>query len=147
MSDKQTGAKMTGMYSKLLGGIVAVLERGRQLAARSVNTVLTSTYWLVGQRLVEHEQGGEERAAYGTEVLKRLSQDLQSRLGRGFSERNLEQMRQFYMQWPISQTLSAKLSSSAAPVFPLSWSHYVRLLSVVEKHETRLLPHRLYMDT
>jgi len=54
---------------------------------------------------VEHEQGGA-RADDGIGLLKRLSRDLQARLGRGFEERNLEQMRQFYLQWPISQTLS-----------------------------------------
>jgi predicted nuclease of restriction endonuclease-like (RecB) superfamily len=122
----------------LLSGIIAVLQEGRQSAARSVNAVLTATYWLVGQRLVEHEQHGAERAAYGSELLKRLSQDLQFRLGRGFSERNLEQMRQFYLQWGnparrgISQTPSAKLAPANPPAFPLSWSHYVRLLSVID---------------
>jgi predicted nuclease of restriction endonuclease-like (RecB) superfamily len=75
---------------------------------------------------------------YGTELLKRLSRDLQSRLGRGFSERNLEQMRQFYLGWPISQTVSAKLNpAAAAATFPLSWSHYVRLLSVVDGEARR----------
>lgn len=141
---------LTSGYSELFSSVVALLEQGRRNAARSVNTVLTSTYWLVGQRLVEHEQGGEERAAYGTELLKRLSRDLQAQLGRGFSEINLEQMRQFYLQWPNSQTLSAdssplsisqtpsaELSSGAAPVFPLSWSHYVRLLSVTEPEARR----------
>jgi len=129
---------MTRSYGELLSGIVALLEQGRQTAARSVNTVLTTTYWLVGQRLVEQEQGGDERALYGTELLKRLSRDLQSRLGRGFSERNLEQMRQFYLGWPISQTVSAKLNPAAAPAtFPLSWSHYVRLLSVVDGEARR----------
>jgi predicted nuclease of restriction endonuclease-like (RecB) superfamily len=101
-----------------------------------VNAVLTATYWLVGQRLVEHEQQGAERAEYGSELLKRLSQDLQSRLGRGFSERNLKQMRQLYLQWGnprtvsadsraparrgISQTSSAKLAPANPPAFPLS---------------------------
>ena len=56
----------------------------------------TTTYRLVGQWLVEHEQSGEPKADYGTELLKRLSRELISQVGRGFSERNLEQMRQFY---------------------------------------------------
>jgi hypothetical protein len=90
MSGKET-AVGKGDYTELLSGIITVLEQGRQSAARSVNSVLTATYWLVGQRLVEHEQHGAERATYGSELLKRLSRDLQSRLGRGFSERNLEQ--------------------------------------------------------
>jgi hypothetical protein len=106
MSKKETEVRKH-YYAELLSGIIAVLEQGRQSAARSVNAVLTATYWLVGQRLVEHEQHGAERAAYGSELLKRLSQDLQSRLGRGFSERNLEQMRQFYLQWGNPQTVSA----------------------------------------
>jgi hypothetical protein len=110
---------------------------------------LTTTYWLVGRRLVEFEQRGKERAVYGSELLKRLSGDLQSRFGRGFSERNLEQMRQFYLQWEnpltlsadsaagispkISQTPSAKLSLGDVPLFSLSWSHYVRLWTLRER--------------
>ena len=88
-------------YDELLTGILALLEQGRKFAARSVNALLTSTYWLVGQRLVEQEQGGEERAVYGSELLKRLSRDLQARIGRAFSERNLEQMRRFTWDGPF----------------------------------------------
>lgn len=125
----------------MLHGVVDLIRQGRLTAARSVNVVLTTTYWLVGRRIVEHEQAGAERAAYGEALLKRLAGDLTSRLGRGFSERNLEQMRLFYLGWPnpqtvsaesapssISQTLSAK--SRELPRFPLPWSHYVRLLAV-----------------
>jgi hypothetical protein len=136
MSGKETGIGK-GDYTELLSGIITVLEQGRQSAARSVNAVLTATYWLVGQRLVEHEQHGAERATYGSELLKRLSRDLQSRLGRGFSERNLEQMRQFYLEWGTPQTVSAESASVSPPAFPLSWSHYVRLLSVADREERR----------
>src|SRR5580693_4353418 len=128
-------------YSELLSGVVRLIEQARLAAVRSVNVVLTSTYWLIGQRIVEHEQSGSERAAYGQELLKQLAQDLTPQLGRGFSERNLEQMRLFYLGWPNSQTVSAELAplsisqtlsakSALRPLFPLSWSHYVRLLSV-----------------
>jgi len=130
-------------YSELLSGVVSLIEEARLAAVRSVNVVLTSTYWLVGQRIVEHEQSGSARAGYGEALLKQLAQDLTARLGRGFSERNIEQMRLFYLGWPnpqslsaksalgpISQTLSAK--SGVRPGFPLPWSHYVRLLSVVD---------------
>ena len=112
-------------YDGVLADIAALLEDARRAAARSVNAVMTACYWQIGRRLVEVEQGGEARAEYGAQVLKRLSADLTQRFGRGFSERNLEQMRLFYRTWPIPQTLSAE--SAAAP-FPLSWSHYVRLL-------------------
>jgi hypothetical protein len=63
-------------------------------STHSDHAVLTTTYWLVGRRLVEFEQRGKGRAVYGAELLKRLSCDLQPRFGRGFSERNLERMRQ-----------------------------------------------------
>ncbi|MBI4354328.1 MAG: hypothetical protein HY595_03745, partial [Candidatus Omnitrophica bacterium] len=95
-----------------------------------VNAIITATYWEIGRRIVEYEQSGKKRAEYGEALLKRLSSDLTSKFGRGFSERNLEQMRLFYLGWPISQTVSAKSQPAPAPRFPLSWSHYVRLLSV-----------------
>jgi predicted nuclease of restriction endonuclease-like (RecB) superfamily len=131
-------------YRGLLRDVAALIEQGRVAAVRSVNVVLTSTYWLVGRRIVEHEQSGAERASYGETVLKRLARDLTAQLGRGFSERNLEQMRLFYLGWPISQTVSAKSADSpisqtlsaksrSCPQFPLPWSHYVRLLSVAHQ--------------
>ena len=140
-------------YKDLLGSVSALLEDGRRSAAKSVNTVLTATYWMVGQRIVRYEQGGHERAAYGSEVLKRLSADLMGRFGRGFSERNLEQMRLFYLHWrnpqtssanlarpgsgSIPQATSAELSLMNVPVFTLSWSHYVRLLSIPDEDARR----------
>ena len=126
---KRRAPKATrGPYGKLLNGVVSLIEEARFTAVRSVNVVLTSTYWLVGQRIVEHEQSGSERAGYGEALLQLLAQDLTARLGRGFSERNLQQMRLFYLGWPIPQTVSAK--SVVGPRFKLPWSHYVRLLSV-----------------
>ena len=80
---------MQGSYRELLRGVVTLIEQGRISSVRSVNAVLTSTYWLVGRRIVEHEQSGAERAAYGETLLKRLAHDLTAELGRGFSERNL----------------------------------------------------------
>jgi len=140
---KITGAGSAG-YVELLNDLLELVQRARVGAVRSVNVILTTTYWLIGQRIVQHEQGGAPRAEYGEELLKQLSRDLRRRLGRGFSERNLEQMRLFYLNWPkpqtlsaiseaglISQTLSAKLGNP--PEFPLPWSHYVRLLSVTDQ--------------
>ncbi|MEA5456973.1 PDDEXK nuclease domain-containing protein [Sinomonas sp. JGH33] len=140
-------------YDAVLTDVVELLERARAAAARSVNAVMTVTYWQVGRRIVEDEQAGQARAAYGEALLKRLAADLTKRFGRGFSRQNLQQMRQFYLAWPpdqICQTPSGK--SLAAPTdpartpgagpaltrsrdlptngFPLPWSAYVRLLSV-----------------
>jgi len=102
-------------YSGLVRDIGALLDAARRSSARAVNALMTATYWEVGRRIVEFEQRGEMRAAYGQELLKRLSRDLTARLGRGFSERNLEQMRLFYDGWPISQTASAE--SDCLPKF------------------------------
>ncbi|MGM9426298.1 PDDEXK nuclease domain-containing protein [Hydrogenophaga sp. MI9] len=98
-------------YTAVHGDIVALLEEARRAAARSVNALMTASYWEIGRRIVELEQGGKDRAEYGQALLKRLSADLSQRFGRGFSERNLEQMRLFYLAWTpaqISQTASAK---------------------------------------
>lgn len=100
-------------YGGMHGDIVVVLEAARHAAARSVNALMTASYWEIGRRIVEFEQAGQERAAYGQALVKRLSVDLTERFGRGFSERNLEQMRLFYLAWlpeRISQTPSAKSS-------------------------------------
>ncbi|MBZ0220884.1 MAG: PDDEXK nuclease domain-containing protein [Candidatus Methylomirabilis sp.] len=96
-------------YDKVLGGVAELLESARRASARATNAVMTATYWEIGRRIVEYEQSGEKRAEYGTALLKRMSFDLTARFGRGFSERNLEQMRLFYLGWQISQTASAKL--------------------------------------
>ena len=77
---------------------------------------MTATYWEIGRRIVEFEQGGERRAEYGEQLLARLGDDLVSRFGRGYSRRNLQSMRQFYLSFPanqIRQTLSAESSPFA----------------------------------
>lgn len=117
-------------YKTLVLGISDILAQGRKLAHQTVNSVLTMTYWHIGKQIVEFEQGGKERADYGSRLLKKLSSDLTKLFGNGFSERNLEQMRKFYSIWKKSQTLSAKS-------FPLSWSHYVRLMSIENSDERK----------
>ncbi len=104
-------SRLPTAYRGVHKDIVVLLETARSAAARSVNALMTATYWEIGRRIVEFEQKGKGRAEYGQALLKRLSADLSARFGRGFSERNLEQMRLFYLAWPperISQTPSAK---------------------------------------
>jgi hypothetical protein len=114
---------VTATYEELLLGVVELLEAGRRQAARAVHLVLTSTYWLVGKRLVEHEQKGHSRAPYGAELLKRLSKDFAG------------------TAWPwvlgaesrtnaVILSAVAEIAISHTSSFHLSWSHYVRLLSV-----------------
>ncbi len=144
-------------YDGLLSGVVSLIEEARRVSARTVNAIMTATYWEIGRRIVESEQEGKRRAGYGEELLKKLSADLTGRFGRGFSPDNLENMRRFYMTYKaakISETASRKLSKKKSETvsrksqkpsaeltvqaiserFPLPWSAYVRLLSVRNKH-------------
>lgn len=93
--------------------------QARAKVLTSVNTAMVQAYWHVGKLIVE-AQGGEERAVYGDDLIKRISMRLTQEFGKGFSSRNLRNMRQFYISYPIWQTLSAKLS----------WSHYLQLIKV-----------------
>jgi hypothetical protein len=65
---ERTGTEITRDYNELLSGILPLLEQGRHFVARSVNAILITTYGLVGQRLVEQEQSGKQRAAYDSEL-------------------------------------------------------------------------------
>ena len=97
-------------YDAILAEMVGLLESARRTSARAVNTVMTVAYWEIGRRIVEYEQGGEGRAEYGAKLMVLLAADLTQRFGRGFSKRNLELMRLFYLKWPIAQTVSAQFS-------------------------------------
>ena len=138
-------------YAVIFAEVVGLLEEARRTSARAVNAVMTATYWQIGRRIVEAEQRGADRADYGDVLVGRLAQDLTDRFGRGFGKSNLYQMRGFYQAYPdIFQMASGKSSEPApdhifqmtsgksatlsattvAGLFPLPWSHYVRLLSV-----------------
>jgi hypothetical protein len=122
-------------YGEVRSEIVALLQAARTATARSVNALMTATYWEVGRRIVEFEQQGEERAEYGEAIIKQLAADLEPRFGRGFGWRNLTQMRAFFFAWPASKILQTPSAKSIplpelAKKFPLPWSAYVRLLSV-----------------
>jgi hypothetical protein len=119
---KKLTPRVKHSYPGLLTGVIDVLERARFYSARSVNVIMTATYWEIGRLIVEHEQQGHKRASYGEFLLKKLPSDLITQYGRGFSRTNLQQMREFYLSWPIRQTLSGKLASPLlsrnAPVNP-----------------------------
>ncbi|HRE83482.1 MAG TPA: PDDEXK nuclease domain-containing protein [Opitutaceae bacterium] len=110
----------TPAYASFVGGVSELLEAARRTSARTVNALMTATYWEVGRRIVEFEQRGKERAGYGKELLKRLAEDLTARHGRGFSVDNLENMRLLYAicgTKEISETLSRKFAQ-ARPLPP-----------------------------
>ena len=105
-----------------------LLHKARQNIISNINSTMTKTYFLIGKRIVEEEQDGNKRAEYGKKLMKTLSEKLTKEFGRGFSQRNLEQMRTFYLRYSISQTVSAE--------FKLSWSHYLILMRM-EDIDTR----------
>ncbi len=118
MSRKKTETKPANIteFDNLVGGIEKLLEAARRTATRSINAIMTATYWEIGRRIVEFEQGGQERAPYGEELLKRLSKELIARFGRGFSRHNLARFRSFYLLFPPEQiraTLSSKSTGDA----------------------------------
>jgi hypothetical protein len=135
-------------YDNFHVGIVELLKVARSAAARNVNSIMTAAYWEIGRRIVTLEQRGEYRAEYGEQLIDRLAGDLTRQFGRGFGRANLRQMRAFYRAWPeprIHLTPSGEFvtpsnindiwqlsstNTSVASRFALSWSAYVRLLSV-----------------
>jgi predicted nuclease of restriction endonuclease-like (RecB) superfamily len=100
----------------LVADLSRLLEDARRVSARAVNTVMTATYWEFGRRIVEFEQGGEKRAGYGEELIKRLADDLGRRFGRGFSYPNLSKFRQFYLAYPDKAILSTASRESPAAI-------------------------------
>jgi len=109
--DKTARSLVPVSYDSLIGSIRSLVESARHSAARSVNVLMTATYWEIGRRIVEFEQRGKRRARYGQELLKRLAGDLTAKFGRGFGVDNLELFRAFYLTFPpcqISETLSRK---------------------------------------
>ncbi|MCL2304068.1 MAG: PDDEXK nuclease domain-containing protein [Planctomycetaceae bacterium] len=112
-------------YQALLERISHRYVEGQAQAVRSVNEAIVETNWQIGQYIVEFEQGGEKKAKYGSKLLANLARDLTQRHGRGFSRPNLNNMRKFYLCFPICQTLSSKLS----------WSHYCEIISISDDLE------------
>jgi len=94
--------------SRFFSQVAEMLLQAREHVARQVNSAMVLTYFEIGRMIVEEEQKGKERAGYGDELLKGLSEYLTAEFGRGFSATNLRQMRLFYQQYSIQQTLSAK---------------------------------------
>lgn len=132
-------------YNKLVDNIGSLLAQARQKAYSAVNEVLVKTYWQIGKDIIEYEQKGKEKAEYGSSLLANLSIDLSLKHGKGFSERNLERMRKFFLLFPISTTVSSESQktqtvSTQSPQksqivsgqFSLSWSHYCELMKVKE---------------
>jgi len=130
--------------------IKSILQSARGKAYAAVNFAMVEAYWNIGRRIVEEEQKGEERAEYGSFLMKELSKELTKDLGKGFSEVNLRNFRKFYLVFApnnsIQQTLSAEFQNTenqqlekrqtvSAVLMPglrreLTWSHYQLIIRV-----------------
>jgi hypothetical protein len=131
---------MRYLSKKAVSEIIGILEESQKNVLRNINHVMTNTYYLIGHRIVEEQQRGKKRADYGEKLIKELSIELQKQFGRGFSERNLEAMRQFYLTYQIPQTLSAESKSIQIKNknrFQLSWSHYITLIRIEDQDERK----------
>jgi predicted nuclease of restriction endonuclease-like (RecB) superfamily len=136
-------------YADVRSGIIDLLKTARAVSARSINAVMTATYWEIGRRIVESEMRGEKRADYGERLVEQLAVDLTEQFGRGFGSASLWRMRGFYQAWPDKKILATPLRESGASpslskidpsflasvptlsaMFPLPWSAYLRLLAV-----------------
>ena len=118
-------------YKQLVSQISETFVVGQKKAVLSVNSHLVETYWKIGRYIVEYEQGGNERAKYGKQLLERLSKDLSLRHGKGFSLSNMKRMRQFYLAFPIGAKPSHQLNQISAELpHQLTWTHFVELLKI-----------------
>ncbi len=119
--------KINSRHLSLVNEIKSILKSAQSKAISAVNSAMVFAYWEIGKRIVEEEQNGSERADYGAYLLKNLAQSLTTDLGKNFDERELRKIRQFYLTFPIRDTVRPELS----------WSHY-RLLIRVENETTRM---------
>jgi len=115
---------------QLADRIVAVIDQGKQQLAISINQTMKSTYWNVGRHIVEFEQQGNARAKYGSSLLSRLAKILRARVGRGYSHPNLNNMRKFYLMFPILQTSDKSVLSIFQTSEKLTWSHICELITI-----------------
>ena len=91
----------------LFSQVVALLQNARQQVLRTVNSTMVYTYFEIGRMIVEEEQNGKERAEYGKQILKGLSEQLTNEFGKGFSVDNLQNMRKLYLIYSNYETLSS----------------------------------------
>ncbi len=109
-------------FNTIFNNIKELVVNSRNKIYTTVNIEMLKLYWNIGKIIMEIQQG-DERAKYGDSILEKLSEKLTNEFGKGFSKRNLERMRKFYICFPITTTVSSQLS----------WSHYLELIKIEEK--------------
>lgn len=106
--------------SNFYNDVKSIIVNARNKVYHQANSAMIYAYWEIGKRIVDEQQGGKERAEYGKGVLKELSVKLTAEFGQGFDERNLRNMRQFYLVFPIRNAVRPELT----------WTHYRLLIRV-----------------
>lgn len=109
-------------FNTIFNNIKELVVNSRNKVYTTVNIEMLKLYWNIGKIIMGIQQG-DERAKYGDSILEKLSEKLTNEFGKGFSKRNLERMRKFYICFPIATTVSSQLS----------WSHYLELIKIEEK--------------
>lgn len=126
-TDNQIYLTQSPNFDSLVDKIVRLVSDTKTKIVAQINDALVITNWHIGEYIVEYEQQGNTRATYGDALIKNLSRQLSLKLGRGFSRSNLQNMRRFYLYYPICQTVSGKLS----------WSHWCELLELDDELERK----------
>ena len=137
-----TNKELTLIDHKFLESVAEVLAQARKNAKTAVNLSMVYAYFEIGKMIVEEEQHGANRAAYGTQLLKELSEYLTHQFGKGYSAENLKLMRRFYIvysQDQIGETVFTQFKNlpvtSTGRRFFLSWSHYLKLMRIANIEE------------
>lgn len=124
MEDNKNIATRVEQQEKVLfHDVCSIIEQGRQQAYANVGQIAILTYWNVGRRIVEEEQGGQKRASYGTRLMKNLAEGLIPIYGKSYSKRNLDYYKKFYLLFPEAEKVNTCVHN-------LEWSHVRRVLSV-----------------
>ena len=143
MKKENTQVIFNNHIDSLAEKIENLILESRQKVVSAVNITMVYTYYEIGRHIVEDEQEGEIRAEYGKAVLKGLASRLTKRFGKGYSTTNLKQMRQLFLSYAKSQTMSDLLQNGnnqtieEIPSFTLSWSHYLKLMRISNPEERR----------
>ena len=112
--------------NSFLEQVKSLLFEAQQRVVHSVNSIMVQTYFELGKQIVEHEQEGKNYANYGEYLLEALSENLTKEFGKGYSKRNLELIRKFYLTYKIAKS---PISQS------ISWTHYLHLMRIQNEDE------------
>ena len=116
-----------GVSNNYINEVKEILKNARQKAYTAINSAMVEAYWKIGRRIVEEEQSGRERAEYGKEIIKNLSKELTEEFGKGFGERNIRNIRQFYVLFSDYEKWKSLISK-------LTWTHIQKVLRVSDEN-------------